>query len=248
MTKNKPIIPTYQIAFLVLFLIVLIAFTWKIVFGGSYDEEAQDKTIELLQSLEKKAIVQDIKHEEIKWPKYTIRVGLGGSRKPIPTIIGLTTQERAKEWLETAWLGYTLPTWKRLGEKYEIDYTLPICIAWADSHLGKALKSKNNIGNVGNNDRGDVVHYDTLEKGIGAIFRTLNNKYLSGNAVLWELSWEGRKLLNLVDCKSTKSDEKCYATSIGVWNTNVSNCLSVIHNDTIDERYNYRGQFMQWWM
>lgn len=60
MNENKPIIPTYQIAFLVLFLIVLILFTWKIVFGESYDEEAQDKTIELIE----KAIVANT---EITW-------------------------------------------------------------------------------------------------------------------------------------------------------------------------------------
>ena len=146
--------------------------------------EDSDKVIQLLESAEKKAIVADVKHEVLKWPKYTIRVGLQGSRKPIPAINGLSTEERAKEWLETTWLGYTLPTWIKLGEKYKIDYTLPICIAWADSHLGKALKSTNNIGNVGNRDDGSVVHYDSLDKWIEAIFRVLNNKYLGWNKQL----------------------------------------------------------------
>ena len=202
--------------------------------------EDSDKVIQLLESAEKKAIVADVKHEVLKWPKYTIRVGLQWSRKPIPTITGLTTKERAKEWLETAWLGYTLTTWIKLGEKYKIDYTLPICIAWADSHLGKALKSTNNIGNVGNRDDGSVVHYDSLDKWIEAIFRVLNNKYLGWNKQLWELSWEGRQRMSMTGCENAPAPKKCYATSKGVWSTNVSNCLSAIHDKEITESYFFR--------
>jgi thermostable 8-oxoguanine DNA glycosylase len=33
-------------------------------------------------------------------------------------------------------------------EKYKIDKHLPFCIAWADSDMGRMLKSTNNIGNV----------------------------------------------------------------------------------------------------
>ena len=204
--------------------------------------EDSDKVIQLLESAEKKAIVADVKHEVLKWPKYTIRVGLQGSRKPIPAINGLSTEERAKEWLETTWLGYTLPTWIKLGEKYKVDYTLPICIAWADSHLGKALKSTNNIGNVGNNDRWQVVHYDSMDKGIEAIFRVLNNKYLGWNKQLWELSGEGRQRMSMTGCENAPAPKKCYATSKGVWSTNVSNCLSVLHNKEITESYFFRLQ------
>ena len=207
--------------------------------------EDSDKVIELIRKgelTEKQAIVSDVKHEVLKWPKYTIRVGLQWSRKPIPAITGLSTQERAKEWLETTWLGYTLPTWIKLGEKYKVDYTLPICIAWADSHLGKALKSTNNIGNVGNNDRWQVVHYDSMDKGIEAIFRVLNNKYLGWNKQLWELSGEGRQRMSMTGCENAPAPKKCYATSKGVWSTNVSNCLSVLHNKEITESYFFRLQ------
>ena len=212
------------------------------------------KTIECYKShpdytydpaIEKQKIVANVTHKEIKWPKYTTRVGLQGSRKPIPAITGWTTQERAKEWLEKAWLGYTLPTWIALGEKYKIDYTLPLCIAWADSHLWKALASKNNIGNVGNDDRGRRVEYESMEAWINAIFRALNNKWIGGSEVIWQLSGEGRKRLGIEGCTATKSNEKCYATSMGVWSSNVTNCMSAIKNEQIDEKYMFRIYSME---
>lgn len=210
--------------------------------------EDSDKVIELIRKgelTEKQAIVSDVKHEELRWPKYTIRVGRGGARKPIPAIKGLTTQERAKEWLEKAWLGHTLNAWIMFWEQDRIDYTLPICVAWADSHLWKALASKNNIGNVGNDDRGRRVEYKSMEDWINAIFRALNNKWMGGNEVIGQLSGEGRKRLWIEGCKETKVNEKCYATSMWVWSTNVTNCMSVIHNEQIDEKYMFRIYSME---
>lgn len=226
--------------FLALALVPFLLFYMK---AEGMTEQDSQKVIELIENAkltEKQAIVAEVKHTENKWPRYTIRVGLGGSRKPIPTIRGVTTEERAKEWLETAWLGYTLPTWIKLGEQHKIDYTLPICIAWADSHLGKALKSKNNIGNVWNNDRGDVVHYDTLEKGIGAIFRTLNNRYMKDNHLIGLLSGGWRVILNLKPCAESWMGHKCYATSLDAWDINVTNCMSAIHDKKIDENYQFK--------
>lgn len=228
--------------FLALALVPFLLFYMK---AEGMTEQDSQKVIELIENAkltEKQAIVAEVKHTENKWPRYTIRVGLGGSRKPIPTIRGVTTEERAKEWLETAWLGYTLPTWIKLGEQHKIDYTLPICIAWADSHLGKALKSKNNIGNVWNNDRGDVVHYDTLEKGIGAIFRTLNNRYMKDNHLIGLLSGGWRVILNLKPCAESWMGHKCYATSLDAWDINVTNCMSAIHDKKIDENFEFRTQ------
>jgi len=226
--------------FLALALVPFLLFYMK---AEGMTEQDSQKVIELIENAkltEKQAIVAEVKHTENKWPRYTIRVGLGGSRKPIPTIRGVTTEERAKEWLETAWLGYTIGTWKRLGERYKVDYTLPLCIAWADSHLGKALKSKNNIGNVGNNDRWDTVHYESMDKGIEAIFRVLNNRYMKWHEYMGTLSWEWRIKMLWWECSETRVDQKCYATSKGVWSTNVTNCMSVLHNHEVDEWYKFR--------
>lgn len=232
------------VMFVALILIVILVL-WMRAEAESDSVENSDRVIEMIrkaQITEKQIVVADIKHEEIKWPKYTIRVGLWGSRKPIPTITGLTTQERAKEYLEKAWLGYTIDTWVQFGENYKIDYTLPLCIAWADSHLWKALKSTHNLGNIWNNDRGDVVHYDTLDKWIEAIFRTISQgKYMRWHTTIATLSGEGRTRMWLPWCAEEKdSTKKCYASSKWVWSTNVVNCLSVLHDEQIDEFYNFR--------
>lgn len=191
---------------------------------------------------EKEKVITKVSHKELKWNNYTIKVWLGGARKNIPTLSWSTKDERAIEWLEIGGLGYTIETWKKLGNDYKIDYSLPLCIAWADSHLGKANKSKNNIGNVGNNDRGDVVHFATLDKWIEAIFSALWQwRWMKGHIILGALSGEGRKIMWLPWCAEEKnSAKKCYASSLVVWHTNVSNCLSVIHNRQIDGNYEFR--------
>lgn len=230
----------YQIGFAVLATLILLALLSRWVFGQDNSEEVA-KLLESAKISEKQAIVADVKHEELKWPKYTIRVGLWGSRKPIPSINGLTTKERAKEWLETAWLGYTIDTWIKLGEKHKIDYTLPLCIAWSDSHLGKALKSTNNLGNYWNNDRGDTIHYDSLDKWIEAIFMWLSQgKYLKWHEYIGTLSWEWRIRMAWWDCNDTRIDQKCYATSVSSWHSNVTNCMSAINNFQIDEWSKFR--------
>jgi len=40
-----------------------------------------------------------------------------------------------------------------MQEKYGVKMTVALCIAKADSSLGRELKTTNNIGNVANNDR-----------------------------------------------------------------------------------------------
>ena len=53
-----------------------------------------------------------------------------------------------------------------------------ICIAFAESTLGRFLSTNNNIGNVGNNDRGDRIAYSNPYNGARLIPLTLNNQYL----------------------------------------------------------------------
>jgi len=113
-------------------------------------------------------------------------------------------------------------------QKYKIKKEAIVCIAWADSGLWKMLKSKNNIGNVGNNDRGDVIHFATIEKGIEAMFKVLNNKYLGHKQSIGSLSpWGG-------------GTRPFYATSQENWNINVLNCLNTILDSSIDESWNFR--------
>ena len=75
-------------------------------------------------------------------------------------------------------LGHTYKMWIDTGSRRGIKPEVLVCIAWADSDLGAMLKSRNNIGNVGNNDRGMIVEYESMNAGIEAIGRVLNNQYL----------------------------------------------------------------------
>lgn len=228
-------------------LFALAILVWAFRVEGMTEEDSE-KVIELInkaQITEKQAIVAEVKHTEIKWDKYTIRVGLWGGRKPIPTLRGLTTQERAKEWLISQGstnVKTSLPIWQEMGEKYKIDYTVPLCIAWADSSLGKALKSKNNLSNYWNNDRWDVKHFDSVEEWIRITFWALAHwKYMSWHEIIGTLSGEGRKIMWFPWCNEEKDyRKKCWATSLVTHSTNVTNCLSAIHNKEIREDFEFR--------
>jgi hypothetical protein len=117
-----------------------------------------------------------------------------------------------------------------------------VCIAQADSSLGNALKTSYNLGNVGNNDRGDTVHYSNLETGINNIGLALNNQYMGGNTLIGQLSQGGRNNLGTENnCEGAPSPYKCYATSEFNWNKNVVACLQNIYQDTtIDENFEFR--------
>ena len=142
--------------------------------------------------------------------------------------------ELCEEWVECTYDSVLKSFWLPIEPfiEYEKTYKIKkeaiICIAWADSHLGKKLKSTNNIGNVGNNDRGNVVHFATIEKGIEAMFKVLNNKYLGHKQSIGSLSpWGG-------------GTRPFYATSTENWNNNVLNCLNTIMDKSINENWNFR--------
>ena len=82
--------------------------------------------------------------------------------------------------------------------------------------MGRAFASANNIGNVGNNDRGDRVDKESPLVGARAIYTTLNNGYLGGYNTIFELSGYGNK------------EGAIYASSEYNWQKNVSRCLSTI--------------------
>ena len=117
----------------------------------------------------------------------------------------------------------------RVGEHYGIEPSLLVCIAQADSSLGHNTKTQNNIGNVGNNDRGDTVSYATLEAGIEAIGQVLTNQYLGGYTMIGELSRGGGN-----------SGSPVYATSPYNWNKNVKLCLQDILQTDVNESFIFR--------
>jgi len=118
---------------------------------------------------------------------------------------------------------------------------LLVCIAQADSSLGNALKSQNNIGNVGNNDRGDVIHFETLETAVNHIGLTLNNDLMGGIEKVGHLSQGGRNIIgSQYSCSDAPAPYKCYASSEYNWNNNVVGCMNEILKVDVDENFKFR--------
>lgn len=108
-----------------------------------------------------------------------------------------------------------------------VDPLLGICVGFAETWF-KNFKTPNNIGNVGNNDRGDVVEYVSPLVGARALYSVLNNQYLGGYHTLNELSRFGN------------SDGFIYASSPYNRQRNVMRCLSAIYGYAIPEDFPFR--------
>ena len=103
-----------------------------------------------------------------------------------------------------------------------------ICIAFAESTLGKFLTTSNNIGNVGNDDRGNRIGFNGALMGARAIPLTLNNGYLGEYHTIKQLSRYGNP------------DGKIYASSPINWQTNVLKCLSQVKGFYVPEDFPFR--------
>ena len=95
------------------------------------------------------------------------------------------------------------------------------------------LTTPNNWSNVGNNDRGDRIGYETPQEGIEAIFKALTNQYQKNSNVIGHFSNGGRKVVG-------QHNSSVYATSDFNWNNNVKLCMIELKGEPIDERYNVR--------
>lgn len=171
------------------------------------------------------------------WKKW--RVNQNWYRQNVYDLKG-DVDKKSEELLKKYWLWKTFMFRKEYGEKHKIKYPVAICIAKADTSLGKFMKSTNNIGNVWNNDRGDVKHYGELSHWIEAIFKTLNNRYVGNNNTIWELSQWGRANMGIAGC--WEKNTYCYATSESSWNINVINCLNMLYDNEVDEYFEFRSQ------
>lgn len=121
-----------------------------------------------------------------------------------------------------------------------IDPTLTMCIALAETGIGKNLKTPYNVWNVGNNDRGDTRGYPNARSGVYSIIQTLNNRYFRGISDLSYLSWAGRAKLDHPGCRIQW--EFCYATDVNHWHKNVIKCMTAIKGRYVSDRYNFRIQ------
>lgn len=148
----------------------------------------------------------------------------------LPFVKGDTPQEKRLRFLnDYAKAPYNdLVLWEKAADGTNVDPDLGICIWYAETSLGRAFASANNIGNVGNNDRGDRVDKDSPLDGARAIYTTLNNGYLGGYNTIFELSGYGNQ------------EGAIYASSEYNWQNNVSRCLSIIKWYVVPEDYPFR--------
>lgn len=196
------------------------SFTWVVTDCDKLkikEEVVKEKFLSVTWQKEKLILKEVTTNNIHKW-----RVNSAWSSKPKAELKWNTFSEIS--------LAHNIPVeyWYEAEKKYKVKKEVALCIAWADSWLGRYLKTKNNIGNVGNNDRWDKVSYATLYDWVEAIFKTLNNKYLWHKQSIGSLSPWGWW------------DTPHYATSKDNWNNNVINCLSVIHWIPVTENYLFR--------
>lgn len=98
----------------------------------------------------------------------------------VKPINGNTVEERRQNLLNLYGVGVyrSAQFWIDAAEGTNIDVDVGICIAFAESTMGRHLSTSNNIGNVGNNDRGDRITFNSPLAGARMIYTTLNNRYL----------------------------------------------------------------------
>ena len=94
--------------------------------------------------------------------------------------------------------------------------------------MGNYLSTSNNIGNVGNNDRGDRISFSSALVGAREIANTLNNQHLGHYHTIRQLS------------RFWNKDGMIYASSAINWQTNVTKCLSQIKWFYVPEDYPFR--------
>lgn len=134
------------------------------------------------------------------------------------SVDGATVEERRQNFLNLYGVGTYRQAafWEDAAEWSNVDTDVGICIAFAESTLWKYLSTSNNIGNVGNNDRGDRIAYESPLVGARLIYNTLNNQYLWDYHILLDYNGYGNP------------GGKNYATSPYNWQNNVTNCLTMI--------------------
>jgi len=109
-----------------------------------------------------------------------------------------------------------------------IDPSFMMCVWLAETTLWKYMKSRNNIWNVGNNDRGDTVDFATPRQWIHWMTKTFNNQFLGNYTELQQLSRYGNKTGSI------------YASSDFNWHNNISKCMSHVKGQYIPDDFQFR--------
>lgn len=168
--------------------------------------------------------------QDLYWPYVKWRVLSCWKIAESYDVFGNTVEERMKFALKKWWSPIFQPTydtWIRSWITSKIDPVFLLCIGIRETSLWRYLKSKNNVWNVGNNDRGDIMEFDTPEDWIKAIPRVLNNQYLGSKNDLISLTW----------CWEKRSPVYwTWEWILPGW----IGCISAIKNAQIPENWNFR--------
>ena len=178
--------------------------------------QAKEKRIEFVQEYGCGIMTGRCDYLKVEVPqKIEFRTNSEWKAKALPNV-ETTLEAFAKEY------GQNPQDFIDAGNKWNIKPEVILCIARADTDLWRAMKSKNNIGNVGNNDRWDTVEYATMREWIFKIWEALNNWYLWNKQWIQDLSRYGNCE---TDCKYI------YASSTENWENNVMNCLNFLYGN-----------------
>lgn len=171
---------------------------------------------------------------------YERRVNKDGNAKPHIDLEGDTVEERTRFFLKRYWQNYD--KWDKYSKQIGVKTEFTACLAWSETSLWYAKKSKDNYFNCGNNDRGDTVDFDWLAHAFRWLGRScLNGTYSKHKTTLSHLN----PYSSLSTCKTHPYDPWChyaYATSDdkGGWMPNMLNCLSNIYQKTISPEFLFR--------
>lgn len=130
-----------------------------------------------------------------------------------------------KHWKLDFW---NIELWYVASQWQNVDVDVGICIGFAESWLGRALTTRNNVWNIWNNDRWDRKEYETPIAGMRWIFYALNNRFLWKYFMISQLSryWNPKWAI--------------YASSPKNWHKNVTKCLSEIKWYQVSDNFIYR--------
>ena len=147
----------------------------------------------------------------------------------LPKVEGDTILERRDSFLTTYASGpYRDPSlWYDGAASTWIDPIFGICIGFAETSF-KNFKTTYNIGNVGNDDSGNTVVYQSPLSGVKALYNVLNNQYLWGYYIISDLSRFGN------------DKGFIYASSPYNWQKNTMKCMSAIYGYSLPEDYPFR--------
>ncbi len=196
---------------------------WAYVAYAYDDMSKKDDNLPISKTNEQKDDNLTAERPTTRW-----RLNSNGYSQRYIELSGTNRVERMHSLLAAYWHD-NYEVWQTVARIHRIYPEMIICVAYADSSLGKFLKTKNNLGNVWNNDRWDTVEFATIEAGINAIGKVLNNRYLWQYNVVGQLSPFGQM-----------NGSPYYATSQENWGINVLNCLWMIHNKQINNDWKFR--------